>query len=502
MTEPMSPDIVVPSAPQRAFIAAAAETAASLNTPAAVVGGFLRDTLLGRPSPDLDLAVFGDTGLLARHLAKSFNGTAFTLSHDTGMFRVSLPPGSAFEQIDLGTAAGTLEADLKRRDFTADALGAWLSDFDAVSGKLSLVDATGSIADIEQRCLRAVTPEVFRQDPARLLRGVRLAAELGFTIDPDTADLIRAGAAWLSTVAGERTREELLRLLSLPGAGANVEHLDQLGLLNVIFPEMEASRGIEQPKEHAWDVFNHQLQTIYALDWIMRQGHWPHAEPSVRDLIPIPPEVTEYFNGRTGHGAGRLALTRLAALLHDISKPETKILTDSGRIRFFGHAQKGAEVVKTILERLRFSNRETILVTAMVRAHLRPVQMGPERVLPTPRAVFRYLRDTGEGALGTLYLSLADHLAARGPALELDNFREHVTIVSYILAELERQSVKSRQTPLITGHELQQRFGLKPGPKIGAIMAATREAQATGELHTPEEAAEFVREFLNRPEGG
>jgi poly(A) polymerase len=499
MTEQMSSEITV-AASQRAVIAAVAETAVSLNIPAAVVGGFLRDTMLGRSSVDLDVAVFGDAGSMTHRLTETLNGNSFALSLDSGMYRVTLPPGSAFDQIDLGTAAGTLEADLGRRDFTANALGARLTDFSADSGRLTVTDTTGGIADIKHRCLRAVAPDVFRRDPARLLRGVRLAAELGFTIEPQTADLLRADAGLAAGVPGERTREELLRLLALPGAGASVAQMDHLGLLTVIFPELTPSRGVEQPKEHAWDVFNHQLQTIYALDWIMGQGDWPHAAAFVRDLIPMPPEVTDYFNGPTSRGPGRLALTRLAALLHDVAKPETKILTDSGRIRFFGHAQKGAEVVRQILERLRFSHRETLLVTAMVRAHLRPVQMGPERVLPTPRAVFRYLRDTGEGSVGTLYLSLADHLAARGPALELDNFREHVTIVSYILAELERQAVKSRETPLITGHELQQRFGLKPGPAIGRVLAATREAQATGEIHTPAEAAEFVREFINRPD--
>ena len=430
----------------------------------------------------------------------------FALDAETNMYRVILPPNAAFRQIDISAAWGTLDEDLQRRDFTVNALACSLDNFDASTGNMSIIGAAQGITDIENRCLRAVAPDIFQKDPARLLRGVRLAVELGFTIEPTTETTITANADLLATVAGERTREELLRLLSLPMAGTIVEYLDRLSLLTKIFPELEPSRGIEQPKEHAWDVLNHQMKTVASLDWILGQGSWPHAAASVRELIPLPARIMDYFATSIGSGATRMALSRLAALLHDIAKPETKILTDSGRIRFFGHAQKGAGVVETLLERLRFSKRETAFVSAMVKAHLRPVQMGPEAMLPTPKAVYRYLRDTGEAAVANLYLSLADHLAARGPSLELDNFREHVTIVNYILTEYQRQAAKSKETPLITGHDLQKRFGLRPGPEIGKILTAAREAQATGEILTPGEAIELAGRLISqepgRPETG
>ncbi len=122
--------------------------------------------------------------------------------------------------------------------------------------------------------------------------------------------------------------------------------------------------------------------------------------------------------------------------------------------------------------------------------------MGPDAMLPTPRAVYRYLRDTGDAAVATLYLSLADHLAARGPALELDNFREHVTIVDYILGEVERQQKEACKPRLLNGNELQSYFRLKPGPEMGEILAAVEEAQATGEISTRNEAIRYVREML------
>lgn len=497
MPDSPAASVIIADSLQRKTIAGTAAVCHNAGIPAFIVGGFLRDTVIGRHSSDLDLIVFGDAAVLASLLSAEFGGKSFPLNARSGMFRIVLPPGAGFGQIDLSTAEGTLLTDdLSRRDFTADALGAGLSEYDPVNGRLPLTDPLGGLTDIAGGTLRAVSSGIFRSDPARLLRAARLAAELGFSIAPETAELIRAESGLAAEVAGERTREELMALLELPNSGDNVGLLDRLGLLSAVFPEMEACRGVEQPKEHAWDVFNHSLNTISALDWILGYGPWAHADEAVRRMITVTDEVQRYFSAAPGHGGSRLALSRLAALLHDVAKPATKILTDSGRIRFFGHAQQGADVTRNILERLRFSRRETDFTAAMVRAHLRPVQMGPEAIMPTPRAVARYRRDTGDAAVGTLYLSLADHLAARGPSLELDNFSQHVTIVAYIRDELERQTAPERHRPLVDGFELQRRFGLKPGPGLGRLVTELREAQTAGEIHNYEDAVELARELI------
>lgn len=488
--------VIVTDPNQRAVLTTIAAAAKVNQVKAFIAGGFIRDNLLGHHVGDLDIVISGDPQNLIQVLKSQFNGTSFALDNATGMFRLAMPSGSAFDQIDITTATGTLEDDLWRRDFSINAMAASLADFDSTAGRCDIIDPTGGLSDVRTQHIRAVTIDVFRQDPARLLRGVRLAAELGFTIEPATESAIASHAGLVATVAGERTREELLRLLSLKNSGATIEYLDKLSLLTHIFPELEASRGVEQPLEHAWDVLGHQLKTAVALDWVLRRGQWPYAAESTRQLIPWDQTQEEYFSSSISGGASRLALTRLAAILHDIAKPETRILTESGRIRFFGHAQKGALAVEKILERLRFSKREISFISAIVKAHLRPVQMGPDAMLPTPRAVYRYLRDTGDAAVATLYLSLADHLAARGPALELDNFREHVTIVDYILGELGRQLKEAGKPRLLNGNELQSYFGLKPGPEMGEILAAVEEAQATGEIKTRNEAIRYVRGML------
>ncbi|MEN8614701.1 HD domain-containing protein [Dehalogenimonas sp. THU2] len=487
---------------QRAVIAAIAAVIHTKGVKAFIAGGFIRDTLLKLPVCDLDVAVSGDTASLITDLADKLGSACFALDEGAGMFRITLPAGGAFSQVDIGDAWGTMEEDLARRDFTIDALACPLENFDIATGELPVIDPRGGMRDLEKRLIRAVSPDVFQKDPARLLRAVRLAAELRFTIEPATEVAITADAESVANVAGERTREELVRLLSLPSTGAVFEYLDRLSLLTRIFPELEPSRGVDQPKEHTWDVLGHQLKTVSSLDWVLRRGDWSYAMPEAKSIIPWDASTAAYFESPLNGGTTRLALTRLAALIHDIAKPETKVLAPNGRVRFYGHAGRGAVTAQEMLKRLRFSQKETKFVAAMVESHMRPNQMGPEAILPTPKAVYRYLRDTGEAAVATLYLSLADHLAARGPTLSLDNFREHVTIVNYVLAERGRQLEKSRTPRLLTGTDLQSRLGLRPGPEMGTILTAAGEAQATGEISTPEEAIEFARRLIERGANG
>ncbi|XUX00270.1 MAG: HD domain-containing protein [Dehalogenimonas sp.] len=479
---------------QLEIIKAVASIAVSQNVEAAIVGGFIRDSLLNRPVRDLDLAVEGNGRQFAEALAAKLGATMFVLHSEAGMYRVTLS-GSAFDQIDVSEVDGSLTDDLMRRDFTVDAMGISITLPALDNDQLEIADPSNGLVDIGQKILRAVSPGVFQSDPARLLRGVRLAAELGFTIESATERLITENAALYESVAGERTREDLVKLFSLSSAGPAIQNLDRLGLLTRIFPELEPSRGVDQPIEHTWDVLGHQLKTVEALDWILRRGDWPYAPPEAQGLIPWSDAIESYFEHPTSSGTSRLALTRLAALIHDIAKPETKTLAPNGRVRFYGHPARGAETAISMLSRLRFSQKEIKFVATMVELHMRPTQMGPDSIQPTPRAVYRFNRDAADAAIAILYLSLADHLAARGPTLQLDNFAEHVKIVAYVLSERERQQSKAPQR-LIDGNELQSRFGLKPGPELGNILDEIVEAQATGEISTREEGLELAKRLI------
>jgi len=343
--------------------------------------------------------------------------------------------------------------------------------------------------------IRAVAQTAFESDGARLLRAVRLAAELGFSIDNNTEALIRRYSHLIASVAGERVREELLRLLAIPRAEQLLPYLDKLELLTVIIPELARTKEIKQPKEHFWDVFDHSLKTVVAVDFLLKQGAWEYASEEVLAAAPWSAVLNRHFELEVSRGSTRRLLIKLAALLHDIAKPQTKAIDASGRMRFLGHAKEGAAIAASILERLRFTTKEIKLVEIMVRYHLRPGQMSHNE-LPSRRAIYRYFRDTGEAGIDIIFLSLADHLATRGPRLNLAHWRGHTQMVDYVLAQHFEQESLVAPSKLIDGHDLINIFGISPGPKIGEFLEAVREAQASGELTTKEEALSYIQKQL------
>lgn len=462
-----------------------------------LVGGFVRDVLIGRSTADIDIAIAADVLTTGPDMADALGGKYVLLDEANRIARVVLSPASSGKSpwhIDLSTLAGDLRKDLARRDFTIDAMAIDLNLLVENPSSIVLIDPLGGQKDLQKGIIKTVTDAAFESDPARLLRAVRLAAELGFVISSETEALVRRHNQLVARVSGERVREELLRIFMTPEAGDFVRYLDKTGLLTVIIPELEPSKGVEQPVEHHWDVFNHSLETVRAVGFLLRQSDWTYTSREVIEDVPWSEKLSRHFASEVSNGSNRAALLKLAALLHDIAKPETKIIANQ-RVRFLGHNEQGAEAVVGILERLRFSNREIKLVELMVRYHMRPTQMAHEG-LPTSRAIYRYFRDTGSAGTDILFLSLADHLAARGPDLDLEQWKWHTGQVKYILTECSRRESIVTPPRLIDGHDIINIFRLKPGPEIRRILESVREAQAAGELNSREDALSYVRNRL------
>ena len=480
----------------RDLVAATAAFFASRDVAAYAAGGFLRDTLLGLPAYDLDVAVAGDPLALGRALADELGGSFVALDEERRHARIVLPGGEAF--IDLTPLPGTIEDDLRRRDFTVDALGAPLSDMAA--GEAEIIDPTGGLADLEARLVRATSEQALRDDELRPLRGARIAAQLGFDIEPATYELIRSLAPLVPQAAPERQREELMRTFAASEAARGVRLLDDLGLLSAVLPELDVMRGVEQPKEHYYDVFGHAVAAVAALD-VLLADEPPEDETGGRlwrelwGALEWWEDGHGYLRAPVSAGTPRRALLKLCALLHDIGKPATKTFEESGRMRFFGHADAGAEIAVRLMRRLHYSARETAIVGRMIEAHLRPVQMAQERA-PTRRAVYRYFRATGEAGIDTLFLSLADHLATAGPRLDADGFRVHIAVVSHILRLRFTDETIVKPPKLISGRDLMREFGLEEGHLLGELLEAVREAQAAGEVSTPEEALALAKARL------
>jgi len=218
-----------------------------------VVGGFVRDVLLGRDTADIDIAVASDALEIAPEVATALNGKYVLLDKVNRVGRVVLASKAT---LDFSTFKGSIEQDLARRDFTINAMATDLNQLGENYRDVQLVDPFNGRGDLEQGIVRSVAEAAFESDPARLLRAVRLAAELGFSIEQKTEAQIRQYSQLIASVAGERVREELVRLLAVSGSAQFLPYLDKLGLLTAIIPELAQSRGVEQPNEHFWDVLS------------------------------------------------------------------------------------------------------------------------------------------------------------------------------------------------------------------------------------------------------
>jgi len=463
-----------------------------------LTGGLVRDMLLERGTADIDIAVAADALAVASRVAAFLGGWYGPLDETNGVARVVLARSEAGEryELDFSTIEGDIELDLARRDFTVDAMAVDLEEFIRQPESPRLIDPFYGLDDLHRGVIQVVSEDAFSADPARLLRAARISAELNFRIDNQTEAFIRRDSQLLTEVAGERVREELLRLLAISDGRKILAYLDGMDLLTAMIPELAQTKGVEQPREHYWDVFVHSLKTVDAVDFLLRQGAWEYAAgEEVLAAAPWSDELTEHFNREVSHGSTRRYLLKLAALLHDIAKPQTKATDASGRIRFLGHGGEGAEVAARILERLRFSVREIKLVEILVTYHLRPTQLSQDE-LPSRRVIYRYFRDAGEAGIDLLFLSLADHLAARGPHLNLVQWREHAQVAAHVLAQYLEEESLTVPPKLIDGHDLITLFGLNPGPEIGQVLEAVREVQAIGEVTTKDEAMAYVGYWL------
>ncbi len=469
-----------------------------------LVGGILRDTLMGRGAEDVDIAVSADAGRVGRNLAAALDGHYVPL-HDEDKWqvaRVVLRDSGVHRYIDIATIHGDIEQDLRKRDFTINAMALPINEALSNAADMCLLDPCGGLRDLRDRVVRMVSPDALDEDCVRLMRAARLATKFGFSLSDETFEAVSVRASRITTAPQERVRDELMRLLGTPNAREGVRLLDDLGLLCSIIPELMDSKGVTQPKEHYWDVFNHLVEAVGWIEVMFSPDRGLEAGDLPLDELPCFEGMTGYFGREVSDGFDRLTFLKLTALLHDIAKPATKTIEDSGRIRFLGHHSEGADMVRKILRRLRFGKRGVSHVAAMVQLHLRPRQMAQKDEMPTRRALYRYYRDAGDIALDTLYLNMADYLAARGPMLARHDWEGHCELIRYILEENRREDAPQSVPVPVTGYDIMDKFALAPGPIIGRVLEIVREAYMNGEITTKEQALELVSASLERGGAG
>ena len=458
------------------------------------MGGYLRDSLLSLPPQDeVDIAVPGDPQSTGRDLALTLGGTYVPLGPVHGVARVVAVAGEDRRwTIDVKGFSGNIQDDLARRDFTINAMALPLEHWASPMPGELVEDPFNGRQDLARRRIRALNTQVFQHDPGRLLRAVRLAARLRFMLDPETAQLVRTESHRISQVSGERVRDEFLALLRLDGARGHLEVLDRLDLLCRIIPELALTKGVDQPKEHYWDVWGHSLHAVETAELVTKG----HQNSPIYTQVPWKPETDEYFSQEASDGHTRRTILKLAALFHDIAKPQTKKKDDTGRTRFLGHPELGATMAAARLGQMRVSSQGIAMVSKMVEQHLRPMHMMQGVEAPTRRAVYRYFRDVGNVAIDTLYLALADHLAAKGPELLPEQWIAHARMVAHVLEARTPEPSPDGPGRVVTGNDLMEYFGLAPGPLIGGMLEKIDEARAAGEISSKGEALALAGEVF------
>jgi len=437
-----------------------------------LVGGAVRDALLGRPPHDWDLVTANDFQGTARDLARELKAHLVPLGKP-GQPLIRLV--TADTALDLTPLEGvTLEEDLQRRDFTINAMAWDLS-------RNRLADPLKGLQDLKAGIVRRVTPRAFPEDPVRMLRAYRLAAQLRFRIESATEGQIRQASYQIQHSAGERQRDELCKLLALPDSHGWVTAMAASGLLFNIFPELEATRHCDQGRYHDLTVWDHTLAAFRHLEQI---------------LADLPLLTAGRENPASFLPQQNLAppLLKLALLLHDMGKPPCRSRDTTGDIHFIGHERQGAGMAAHVCRRLRLSNAQSTGIIHLIQRHLDPLALYQAQRQGTlrPRGITRFFNRNHPWVTELLLHALADQQGKKqAQAAGKSGFNRFVTH----LHDLYRTDflVRSNQQPLLTGRDLRDELGLVPGPVFKHILNRVEEARLSGEIQRRSEALELAR---------
>ena len=485
--------------PTLSGMAALAAAALGADEDAWLVGGAVRDALLGQSAGDFDLAVRGDAGRFATTLAAELGAAVFAYSERFSTYRIV---GGAGRHVDVAPLRGaTIADDLRARDFTVNAMaldvrGAWpaagelgtpplASAVDASPAAASaaiaeppavLIDPLGGWADLRAARLRLCASAALTDDPVRVLRLARFACGLALTPEPGLEQAGRAAAGGLSSVSGERLERELSALLALPQCVPALRMLDACGGLAAVLPELTALKDVTQNHFHHLDVFAHTLEALEYLPGIVAQldgDAWltSPADLGMPNMAPLVPLA-------------------YAVLLHDLGKPAAKRVDDDGRVMFLRHDEIGVNLAADICRRLKVSRRFEQFVTLLVRQHLRLGFLVREQPL-TQRALAHYRRDVEPYVFESVVLSLADRMATRGEKTSPVSIARHFRLARDVWGEIAKEA----PTPLLSGAEVMRLLGIGQGQEVGEALTAVHEEVEAGELHSKNEAQAWLRSW-------
>ncbi|HAF95154.1 MAG: hypothetical protein A2X34_01100 [Elusimicrobia bacterium GWC2_51_8] len=477
-----------------------------------LVGGALRDAALKKSFKDIDMAVPRGPRFKANtfKLARKLNAACFPLDAENLVYRLKTRR-APFLQLDIAPYQGAnLAEDLQRRDFTVNAMALPLERslrfaIDNKSGDLRLplvdikkiIDPLGGLKSASKKELKAASPEVFSEDPLRTLRAFRLAARLGFKINPATLRDLKRCARLINKSAPERVHDELLLLLENTRSHYWLGLMHKAGLLCAIFPDLSAQEHCAVVYYGHGGVLKHTLRVVERMDYLFA---------NIPANIPGYKKITEFFR--------KPAVMKLAALLHDVAKPP-KAAVFKGRLRFFGHEEHGALMCERLMADLRFSREDIRLVSNIVGRHLRPGNLASNAII-SDRAIFRFFRIMGEYTVPLLILSWADHASyISQPALVkvreriqesplpipkgglpyngLKKTVRFLQVLNLLVRVYVKKNIKLRTTRLIDGHDVIRTLKIKEGPRVGEILEKTQLLQFEGKIKNRSQALRALK---------
>ena len=439
-----------------------------------LVGGAVRDFLTDKETTDRDIIVMDeDAGKFALKLADIFDATFVPLDEENKIYRLVFPDKVNYIDVT-NPVGGTIEKDLMRRDLTINAIAVDIRTCE-------VVDISGGITDIYNKCLNYVNEHNFEDDPLRLLRVYRFQAALGFELAPETIHAICKYAILIHKPAVERINYEILKLFSGKYASTAIENMNKTWILEEIFPFVKELKQVPPNSHHHLDLFHHSIETVRQI-----QNLYENSDDEVKNHL----EKVD-FGGFT-----RLAHLKLAGFMHDIGKFSTWTI-EEGKHRFIKHDDVGAKLSVKYLKDLHFSNRQIDYISSMIKYHIYPshVMTSPQI---TEKIMMRYVRKMDINSIDAIILAQADRLSARGPEITDEIVERNISSLNMLLKfYLEARENLKPLPKLLSGDEVMEILNIKPSPRLGEIMNALHEAQISGDVLTREHAVDFVKSLYS-----
>lgn len=442
-----------------------------------LVGGSIRDVLLGLSPIDYDIAVLGNPEQFAKNIASKTSSRIIIMgkpgSAPGGITRV-VSGDKIFDISSINDAS--IEENLNKRDFTINAIAYSLS-----SGRI--IDPLGGIQDLFDKKIRMVSTQAFMKDPIRMIRAYRICALLDFKIDPQTVSAIKKDAKLIKNSAGERIRTELFKILRSYKAYYYLSQMVNAGLLREIFPELDALKGCMQNRYHSYDVFDHTMKAFCCLERILN---------NYSEYIPkIYNQNIKQLNKNKEY------LLKFAILLHDIGKPAARSIDSQGNIHFYGHGKKGADMANKISNRLKLSTNERYYIDFIVRNHIRPLFLfiSHQKKILTKKSVIRFFIKCGDNTPALLLHAIAD-IQGKGNREDIRD-AAFIEFAKAMLHDFFSDFMPRRiKPPLITGYDLIHEFGLTPSPLFKKILKIVQEERLSDKINTRQEALRLAKKIL------